>query len=183
GVLNWFFKYELERISENTGINDILILREYYVYINAIIALILGWFLINSIASLFYTITVSKYGKSTAMAIKNLVRVLGIGGLFVGIAGSSLGGATGVALGGFIGMVVGFASQQVLGQSIAGLFLMLSRPFKIGDKVDIAGESDVIVEEIGTLFTYLRRNDGSLVLVPNSSIIGSKIIIKEKSKD
>jgi len=44
------------------------------------------------------------------------------------------GGAAGVALGGFIGMVIGFASQQVLGQAISGLFILISRPFKISDQ-------------------------------------------------
>jgi len=45
-----------------------------------------------------------------------------------------------VILGSFLGMVMGFASQQVLGRAIAGLFLLIARPFKVGDDVVIAGE-------------------------------------------
>jgi len=76
-----------------------------------------------------------------------MVKILGVGGLFAAIAGGVAGGVAGVALGGFIGMVVGFATQQVLGQAIAGLFLLLARSFEIGDNVDMAGESDLIVKE------------------------------------
>ena len=35
---------------------------------------------------------------------------------------------------------LGFASQQVLGQALAGLFLLLSRPFRIKDHISVTGE-------------------------------------------
>lgn len=80
-------------------------------------------------------------------------------------------------------MVVGFATQQVLGQAIAGLFLLLARPFKIGDNVDMAGESDLIVKEIGTLFTVTeRKSDSNIVLIPSTMIIGQKIVIRKKKQ-
>jgi hypothetical protein len=69
------------------------------------------------------------------------------------------GGAAGVALGGFIGLVVGFASQQVLGQAIAGLFILITRPLKIGDKVVLGGDEG-IVEDVSTLFTAIVKPDG-----------------------
>jgi len=104
---------------------------------------------------------------------------VGIGALAAAIAGGVAGGAAGVALGGFLGIVVGFASQQVLGQAIAGLFLLIARPFKIGDKVVIAGE-DGVVEDVATLFTIVNKADGVKVLIPNSAIIGGKIYLKPK---
>jgi small conductance mechanosensitive channel len=87
------------------------------------------------------------------------------------------GGAAGVALGGFIGLVVGFASQQVLGQAIAGLFILITRPLKIGDKVVLGGDEG-IVEDVSTLFTTIVKPDGVKVLTPNNSILGAKIYIK-----
>jgi small conductance mechanosensitive channel len=45
------------------------------------------------------------------------------------LAGAVSGGAAAAALGGFIGLVKGFATQQVLGQAVAGTFLLLARPF------------------------------------------------------
>ena len=80
-----------------------------------------------------------------------------------------------------MGMAVGFAFQQVLGQAIAGLFLLIARPFKIGDAVVIAGE-DGVVDDVATLFTRVVKADGVVVLIPNNTIIGGKIYLKPKKQ-
>jgi small-conductance mechanosensitive channel len=103
----------------------------------------------------------------------SLLRVFFYVVLYVVVAG----GAAGVALGGFIGLVVGFASQQVLGQAIAGLFILITRPLKIGDKVVLGGDEG-IVEDVSTLFTTIVKPDGVKVLIPNNSILGAKIYMK-----
>jgi len=66
--------------------------------------------------------------------------------------------------------------QQVAGQAVAGIFLLGARPFKIGDHVNILGE-DGIVEDITSLFTKIRKQDGTVVLIPSSSVIGNKIYL------
>ena len=86
-----------------------------------------------------------------------------------------------MALGGFIGMVIGFSFQQVLGQTIAGLFLLIARPFKIGDSVIVAGEEGV-VEVVTTLFTTIAKADGTKALIPSNTIIGGKIILKPRQQ-
>lgn len=91
------------------------------------------------------------------------------------------GGVAAVALGGFIGMVIGFATQQVLGQAIAGLFIMITRPFKINDVVYVAGESEVVVKDITSLFTVVERKYGLIDLVPSSMIISQKIVFRNTS--
>jgi len=68
----------------------------------------------------------------------------------IGAMVAAIAGGAGVALGGFLGMVVGFASQQVLGRAIAGPFLLMARPFKIGDGV---------VDDAVTLFTRVVKAD------------------------
>jgi len=78
-----------------------------------------------------------------------------------------------VALGGFLGMVIGFAPQQVLGQAIAGPFLLIVGPFKIGD---------VVMVDVATLFTRVLKADGVAVLIPNNAIIGGKIYLKPKQR-
>ncbi|MEL9940246.1 MAG: hypothetical protein QW348_02440 [Ignisphaera sp.] len=49
--------------------------------------------------------------------------------------------------------------------------------------IDVAGESEVKVEDITTLFTIVRRKDGFQVLIPSSAIIGQKIVIRERAKE
>ncbi|MCS7129940.1 MAG: mechanosensitive ion channel family protein [Archaeoglobaceae archaeon] len=182
GILNWVFYYFIpEIIAKYPSLRSLAMIVDFAPYIFVIVALIVGWLIISSIASLFYAITEPKYGISTASALKNMIKILGLGGLFAAIAGGVAGGTAGVALGGFIGLVVGFATQQVLGQAIAGMFLLLARPFNIGDNVDLAGESDVIVKEIGALFTKVeRKSDSNTVLIPSTMIIGQKIVIRGK---
>lgn len=113
--------------------------------------------------------------------MRNVVRIVGVGAMVAAIAGGVAGGAAGVALGGFLGIVIGFASQQVLGQAIAGLFLLIARPFKVGDGVVIAGE-DGVVDDVATLFTRILKADGVTVLIPNNAIIGGKIYLKPKQQ-
>jgi len=149
----------------------------YESYVQILLAFAFGYLIVSGIAMIFYYSLLPKYGHPTAAAVRNIVKIVGIGALAASIAGAVAGGAAGVALGGFIGIVIGFASQQVLGQAVAGLFLLIARPFKIHDSVNIAGE-DGIVEDVATLFTVVIKSDGTRVLIPNNSIIGNKIYLK-----
>lgn len=47
-------------------------------------------------------------------------------------------------MGGIAGIVIGFASQSVVGNLVSGLFLMIERPMKLGDSVNIAGTAGVV---------------------------------------
>jgi small-conductance mechanosensitive channel len=183
GILNWIFHYFIpEIVARYPSLRSLAMISDFAPYIFIIVSLAIGWMIISSIASLLYAMSEPKYGVSTAAAIRSLVKILGLGGLFASVAGGVAGGTAGVALGGFIGLVVGFATQQVLGQAVAGLFILLARPFKIGDNVDIAGESDVIIKDIGTMFTVVERKDSNTVLIPSTMIIGQKIGIRRKSQ-
>ena len=152
------------------------VLQPYGAYINIVLALVFGFMIVRSLANFIYWTMMVKYPHSTASAIKNITEIVGIGGLLASIAGGVAGGAAGVALGGFLGLVVGFASQQILGQAIAGLFLLITRPFKHGDYVNIVSEQGT-VQEVSSLFTIVKKDDGTIVLIPNNSIIGNKIYL------
>lgn len=181
GILNWLFNYLIPDLAKSLNLPGLLAVSDYWPYVIILVSLILGWFIISALASMFYFILKPKYGHSAATAIRSLIRILGLGGLLAAIAGGVAGGAAGVALGGFIGLVVGFATQQVLGQAICGMFLLLARPFKIGDILDAAGESEVKVIDIGALFTIAERKDGNKVLIPSTALIGQKIVIRKEA--
>lgn len=171
-VIQWIFTSFLPQFGiDITG---------YMSYAQILLAVAFGYLIVSGIASFFYWSLRAKYEHSTAAAIRNVVKIIGIGALVASIAGGVAGGAAGVALGGFIGIVIGFACQQVLGQAIAGLFLLIARPFKIGDASVLAGE-DGVVDDVATLFTVVIKSDGTKVLIPNNAIIGSKIYLKPKS--
>lgn len=153
----------------------------YESYVQVLLALAFGYLIVSGVAEFFYWTLSAKYGHTTAASVRNVIKILGIGALAAAIAGGVAGGAAGVALGGFIGIVIGFAAQQVLGQAVAGLFLLIIRPFRIGDSVNIVGEEGV-VEDVATLFTTVAKNDGTKVLIPNNAIIGNKIYLKPKQQ-
>ncbi len=73
---------------------------------------------------------------------------------------------------GFAGIVLGLAAQQTLGSMIAGFVLMFSRPFIIGDWVQI-GEDEGVVTKITIMHTRLRNFDGESIVIPND-VVGNK---------
>jgi len=86
--------------------------------------------------------------------------------------GVSLSGL--MVAGGVAGLVLGFASQQIVGNLVSGLFLMVERPVKIGDQVNIEGTSG-FVEDIRIISTSIRTYEGVLVRMPNEKVFTSNI--------
>jgi small-conductance mechanosensitive channel len=73
-----------------------------------------------------------------------------------------------------IGLVIGFASQRVLGNAVAGILIALSQPLRLGDHVEVEGQHGV-VEEIGLTYTWLRLPDNDRLVVPNEKIASTSI--------
>ncbi|HSH70856.1 MAG TPA: mechanosensitive ion channel family protein [Deferrisomatales bacterium] len=101
-----------------------------------------------------------------------LVRV-GVLGLFVIMALQNLGvellpliAGLGVA-----GAGVALAMQGVMGNVVAGLSIIFTRPFRVGEYVSMVGEEGR-VEEIGLFTTVLGHPDRSRVVIPNRKIVG-----------
>ena len=158
-------------------INILPSLKAYSVYINVGLTLIFGYLIIVAFADTIYHFMRIKYPHDVARAFRNVFLLIGVGALITAIAGTIGGGLAGVSVGGFLGIVIGFATQQVMGQAVAGLFLLISRPFKINDHVNLLGEEG-IVEDVGILFTIVKKMDNTTtVLIPNNSILGNKIYI------
>jgi small conductance mechanosensitive channel len=74
-----------------------------------------------------------------------------------------------------IGVIIGFASQQTLGNFVAGLLLATTQPVRIGDRVSYAGTNGV-VEEIGLTYTFIRTPDRQRLVVPNSKLASDTIV-------
>src|SRR4051812_16607555 len=70
-----------------------------------------------------------------------------------------------------IGAGVALATQGVLGNLVAGLTIIFSRPFNVGQYIQIAGVEGR-VEDINLFDTLLSHADGSTVVVPNRKIVG-----------
>jgi small conductance mechanosensitive channel len=72
---------------------------------------------------------------------------------------------------GVAGVGVGFALQGVLGNLVAGLTIIFTKPFRVGEWIEIAGVSGQ-VKTIELFSTTLMHTDMSRVVIPNRKIIG-----------
>lgn len=72
------------------------------------------------------------------------------------------------------GLGVGFALQGALGNLAGGVIIMLFRPFKIGDYIDVQGEKG-FVEEIQIFSTIIKTFDNKTIYVPNGSLSNGNI--------
>ena len=76
---------------------------------------------------------------------------------------------------GVVGIAVGFVAQETLSNFIAGITLLVERPFRIGDWIK---ENDLVgqVQEINLRTTRLVTRDNEVVVIPNSTMTSSDII-------
>jgi len=72
------------------------------------------------------------------------------------------------------GTVLGFAAMTTLGNTIAGIILMVSRPFKIGDRLFLDGQF-MDVESIDLIYTRMKTPDNVLISIPNQTLIQTKV--------
>ena len=85
------------------------------------------------------------------------------------------------------GVAVGFGAQQVVGDLLAGFFLLAEHQFGYGDVIRFAAPGDVggvtgTVEEMTLRVTKLRTAQGELVIIPNSSLRQVTNLSKEWSR-
>jgi len=96
------------------------------------------------------------------------VVVIAVLGLF-GIQTTSL-----IAILGAAGLAVGLALQGTLSHFASGIMLLIFRPFRVGDFVEVSGTLGT-VDEIGIFTTTLTSPDNIKISVPNSQIYGNTI--------
>jgi small conductance mechanosensitive channel len=75
---------------------------------------------------------------------------------------------------GAAGLAVGLALQGTLSNFAAGVMLLIFRPFKVGDTVDIGGKRGK-VDEIDIFFTILDTPDNRRFILPNGQVFGAAI--------
>jgi small conductance mechanosensitive channel len=110
----------------------------------------------------------TKYLGSIVSIALNIGLVLGILGYF-GIQTTSF-----AALIAGAGVAIGAAWSGLLGNFAAGAFMLVLRPFKVGDFVTVAGVTGT-VRELGLFGTTLVTPDNVLTLVGNGKIFGDTI--------
>ena len=72
------------------------------------------------------------------------------------------------------GTILGFAAMNTIGNAIAGIIVMTSRPFQIGDRIFFNGQFADIVA-IDLIYTRMKTLDSVLISIPNQELLKSEI--------
>lgn len=80
---------------------------------------------------------------------------------------------------GFLGIVVGLAARQTLGAVIAGIVVLFSRPFELGDWIRV-DDNEGVVTDITVVNTRLRTFDDEVVMIPNDVITSTEVVNRSR---
>lgn len=78
------------------------------------------------------------------------------------------------ALGG-MALAIGLALQGTLSNVASGVMILVQRPFKVGEAINV-GDITGVVQEIGLFTTELKQFDGLFVMIPNSELWNQPIV-------
>ncbi len=73
-------------------------------------------------------------------------------------------------------VAIGFAFRDILQNFLAGILILLTEPFRIGDQI-IMGSYEGTVENIETRATFIRTYDGRRVVIPNSTLFTESVTV------
>jgi len=145
--------------------------------------IVVGWYLFNAIEVIDLVLrrTIASHGRpTTTVQIVPLVRrslrlflmiILALFTAEVVFGGDVSNWLAGL---GIAGLAVTLAAQDSIKNLFGSITVLLDRPFAIGDYIVIDGYEGT-VEEVGFRSTRLRRNEGSIVTIPNSKAVEQSI--------
>jgi small-conductance mechanosensitive channel len=119
-----------------------------------------------------------KIDKTASQSIKRIIRLVLIVFYVILVFSLFASEASGVVTGIFAfsgATIIGFASMNTIGNAIAGLIIMVSKPFRVGDRVRYQDKlADVVM--IRFVFTKLRFLDNTEISVPNQEFLNSGVV-------
>jgi len=163
----------MEAISEQLGVFGPLILT----VVKALVVLIVGWIVAGTVSRMIsrrvaahpnLDVTIGSFVASIAKWVILLVVLIAVLGLF-GISATSLVAVLGAAT-----LAIGLALQNTLSDLAAGFMLVLFRPYKVGQYVDIGGTAGT-VQDLNLFTTELKTPDNVQIVMPNGKAWGTII--------
>ncbi len=83
---------------------------------------------------------------------------------------------------GVLAVVLGFASQEAFSNIISGIFIVIFKPFRVHDRVQIGKDYSGIIEDITLRHTVIRSYKNERIFIPNS-VINKETLINSTYKD
>lgn len=104
-----------------------------------------------------------------ALVVFGIVTAVGTLGVNISALVASLG---------LTGFALGFALRDTISNVLAGVLLLIYRPFEVHDRINVTGQEGVVVN-IDLRYTHLD-NDVHRILIPNSVLFTNPIIVTKK---
>lgn len=83
---------------------------------------------------------------------------------------------------GILVVIVGLAAQQAFSNIIAGIFIILSKPFRVGDRIKVGTLEYGIVEDITLRHTVIVNFENKRIIIPNS-VVSAETIMNDTIDD
>ncbi|MCC9600889.1 mechanosensitive ion channel [Stieleria sp. JC731] len=158
----------------STWITPELVENVFYAVVG-LIAIFCGYFVARYLSRIISSPICKRVDETLGRFVGNAIFYSTMIGLITFVAsnlGFELGGLTAVLAA--TGFAIGLAFQGTLSNFASGVLMIVFRPFKVGDVVNIAGTTGK-VNEIDLFTTTLDTPDNRRLIIPNSSISGSTI--------
>jgi small-conductance mechanosensitive channel len=110
-------------------------------------------------------------GRIAQGAIIVIGTLVAVAAAFPGFTPANLVSALGIG-----GIAIGFAFKDIFENFLAGILILVTRPFRIGDQI-IYSHYEGTVEEIQTRATWLKTYDGRRILIPNSELFKNSVTV------
>jgi len=143
----------------------------------AIVTLIVGFWIIGWVVNLVSNMmkkngideTITPFLTSLVSVGLKLMLLLSVAGMF-GVETTSF-----IAIFGAMAFAIGMALQGSLGHFASGVMLLIFKPYRVGDLVEIGGGQTGSVEEVAVFNTILKTLDNKKIIVPNG-VVTSNVI-------
>lgn len=109
-------------------------------------------------------------------AVGNIVRMVFLAlGLIIILQTAGINLSSLTVLFGALGIGVGFGLQGVTNNFVSGIILLLERPIKVGDRIEVGNVNGDVIN-ISPRATTIVTNDNIAIIVPNADFISSKVV-------
>ncbi|MEO1050097.1 MAG: mechanosensitive ion channel domain-containing protein [Bacteroidota bacterium] len=150
--------------------------------LSSIIYFIVATFLLIYLSGKLKKILIKRIGskypedKGTLQSVSTIIRyVVLVVGLLVIIQSAGIDLSALSILAGALGVGIGFGLQNITNNFISGIIILLERPIKAGDRIEV-GDVKGDVVDIRARSTTVITNDNITLIVPNSEFISSTVI-------
>jgi len=113
---------------------------------------------------------------STSLSIATLIKyIIIVLGMIIILQSTGIDFSSLAILFGALGVGIGFGLQNITNNYLSGIFILIEKPIKIGDRIEVGNTAGNVVN-ISARATTVVTNDDITIIVPNSEFVSQKVI-------